>query len=89
MYSIVLLEDSNENRILTGFRDRRGSFGGITGILYWQKFQIPYLGISYVINFNDQLTANFSFNYSASVNASSRDRHLLWAFLITKFRDHR
>ena len=47
-------EDSNENRILTGFRDRRGSFGGITGILYWQKFQIPYLGISYVINFNDQ-----------------------------------
>ena len=70
-------EDSNENRILTGFRDRRGSFGGITGILYWQKFQIPYLGISYGMNFNDKLTADFSFAYSASVNASSRDRHLL------------
>ena len=73
-------EDSNENRILTGFRDRRGSFGGITGILYWQKFQIPYLGISYGMNFNDKLTADFSFAYSASVNASSRDRHLLRSY---------
>ncbi len=62
---------------LTGFRDKHGSFGGITGILYWQKFQIPYLGISYVMNFNDQLTADFSVAYSANVSASARDRHLL------------
>ena len=52
-------EDSNDNKILTGFRDIQGSFGGITGILYWQKFQIPYLGISYVMNFkSDKLTAD-------------------------------
>ena len=70
-------EDSNDNKILTGFRDIQGSFGGITGILYWQKFQVPYLGISYVMNFKDKLTADFSFAYSANVNASSRDRHLL------------
>ena len=72
---------------LTGFRDIHGSFGGITGILYWQKFQIPYLGISYVMNFNDKLTADFSFAYSANVSASSRDRHLLRSLeIIDDFR---
>ena len=80
-------EDSNDNKILTGFRDIQGSFGGITGILYWQKFQIPYLGISYVMNFKDKLTADFSFAYSANVSASSRDRHLLRSLeIIDDFR---
>ena len=80
-------EDSNDNKILTGFRDIQGSFGGITGILYWQKFQVPYLGISYVMNFKDKLTADFSFAYSANVSASSRDRHLLRSLeIIDDFR---
>ncbi len=61
---------------LSGFRDCEGSFNGVTGILYWQKFQIPYLELSYIIPSNNKIITDFSFAYSFMVKASAQDRHL-------------
>jgi len=59
-----------------GFRNDRGSLGGVNGIDYEQTFEIPYAGIKATAN-TSKLHASAYFLYSPFVTADDKDHHIM------------
>jgi len=59
-----------------GFRNDRGSFGGVSGIDYEQTFDIYYAGIKATID-TGKLHGSAYFLYSPFVTAEDKDHHIM------------
>lgn len=60
----------------SGWRDSRGSSGGVNGIDYEQTFDVPYAGIGMRIAFGNAYGSLYGI-YSPIVQAEDKDHHIL------------